>query len=495
MAALQSIPLILLVLDQAANLLSSISSNFKAVRVVISSLHSRLFWSMVHRRNSVVTRILPAHTSSISFKEDAVQANEDHVSINHNIETCTHVISSEETLQSLRTASKHMLTNLEPVAFPTETVFGLGAVTSSTRAVGRIFQVKGRPVDNPLIVHVSSLTMLRDKVLPEGYVMSEIYRRLVLAFWPGPLTLLFPAPASPVGGEQQQQQPEGKVVPIVTAGHATVAVRMPSHPVARALIEMTGTPIAAPSANSSGRPSPTKAEHVFKDLGGKVAVILDDGGSSDVGLESTVIDGLHEDGNVRVLRPGGVTVENIRRVLDEGSLSDVKILVHRKDYFDEEQESAPTTPGMKYRHYAPTVPVILLIRAHTSSSSSTQSLSPTPAPSHPIEDIPSLLDSLLSRFTSEQKITFGLLFNTDSPFLNPLRAAASSNARMSTQIHELGTSDTPQVTAQRLFDGLLTLDNDGVDIIFVESIMETREGLAVMNRVRKAAGETRWIAL
>jgi L-threonylcarbamoyladenylate synthase len=441
---------------------------------------------MVYRRNSVVTRILPADISSISFKEDTAPENDDHVC---SIETCTPAFASAETLQSLRAASTHMLRNLEPVAFPTETVFGLGALSSSTSAVGRIFQVKGRPSDNPLIVHISSLTMLRHKVLPEEYVMPEIYQRLVLSFWPGPLTLLFPV------GEL-----EGKVPKIVTAGHTTVAVRMPAHPVARALIEMAGTPIAAPSANSSGRPSPTKAEHVFKDLSGKIAIILDDGGSSDVGLESTVVDGLHEDGNLRVLRPGGVTVEDLRRVLDEGGLPDVKVLVHRKDYSDDGQESTPTTPGMKYRHYAPTAPVILLIRAdtHTVSSISPSSTSSQPssvAPRHPIEDIPSLLDSLLSRFSLEQNITLGLLFNTDSPFLKPLRAASSSNVRMSAQIHELGTSDTPQITAQRLFDGLLTLDNDGVDVIFVESIEETREGLAVMNRVRKAAGETRWIAL
>jgi len=144
---------------------------------------------------------------------------------------------------------------------------------------------------------------------------------------------------------------------------------------------------------------------------------------------------------------------------------------------------------MKYRHYAPTVPVILLVRAdgHTDSSSVLSS--------HPVEDISSLLDSLLPRFTPHRKITLGLLFNTDSLLLDPLQAAASSNPRMSTQVHELGTFSTPQVTAQRLFDGLLTLDNDGVDIIFVESVEETREGLAIMNRVRKAAGETRWIAL
>ena len=170
---------------------------------------------MVHRRNSVVTQILPTDISSISFEEDAGSVNGDHVSINRSIDTCNPVVSSEETLQSLRTASTHMLTNLEPVAFPTETVFGLGAVFSSTHAVQRIFQVKGRPSDNPLIVHVSSLAMLRDKVLPEGYVMPEIYWRLVLAFWPGPLTLLFPA------GE-----PGVRVPTVVTAGRTTVAVRI-----------------------------------------------------------------------------------------------------------------------------------------------------------------------------------------------------------------------------------------------------------------------------
>ena len=172
------------------------------------------------------------------------------------------------------------------------------------------------------------------------------------SFWPGPLTLLFPANKDVV--------PAG-----VTAGHPSVAVRIPVHPIARALIPLADTPIAAPSANSSGKPSPTRAEHVLGDLGalGRLQVLLD-GGPCSVGLESTVVDGLGEDGNIRVLRPGGVTVEDIERAvegLQVPSGGRPKVLVHRRDYEDKTVESAPTTPGMKYRHYSPTVPVVMLM--------------------------------------------------------------------------------------------------------------------------------------
>lgn len=475
---------------------------------------------MVHRRNSVVTRLLPVETSFITFEEDIVESSRNSAAHgrddDRHIETCTPIIASEETLQSLHAAATHIRSNLEPVAFPTETVYGLGALASSTSAVERIFQLKGRPSDNPLIVHISSLKMLREQVLPtlfksasstegesdrqgegEGnveFVMPRTYQQLMRAFWPGPLTLLFSA------GELA----EGRIPRIVTAGHPIIAVRIPAHPVARALIALSDAPIAAPSANSSGRPSPTKAEHVFKDMSGKVAIILNDGGSSEVGLESTVVDGRAEDGHLRVLRPGGVTVEDLRRVLDEGGMQDVRVLAHRSDYKDEEQESMPTTPGMKYRHYAPTVPVVLLVHFNpdTEPSTNTSTFNAANAPSamagsHPVEDIPAFLESLISRFPPERNITLGLLLNADSRFLASLQEAASSikHRRVSTQVHVLGTKDTPHVAAQRLFDGLLTLEHDGVDIILVESVDEKREGLAIMNRMRKAAGETRWITL
>ncbi|KDQ64284.1 hypothetical protein JAAARDRAFT_43397 [Jaapia argillacea MUCL 33604] len=350
------------------------------------------------------------------------------------------------------------------VAFPTETVYGLGALALNTTAASRIFSTKGRPPDNPLIVHVSSFGMLHS-LLPEGYTLSRVYELLIKRFWPGPLTLLFPSDPAIVPG-------------IITAHQPTVAIRMPSHPVARALIAVANVPLAAPSANSSGKPSPTRAEHVLRDLGGKLEVILD-GGACGVGLESTVVDGLHEDGNLRVLRPGGVTVEDIEAVIAEEMKNGErrpKVLVHRRDYQDEAMEVTPTTPGMKYRHYSPSVPVTLL-----------RTSSPSPNTS---ESASSFFASLAHEKTSPS-IKIGLLTPSDSPLVD----IALVTPGIEWSYHPLGPIQDPAVTAQRLFDGLLTLEKEGVSLILIEEIKEEREGLAVMNRVKKAAGESRWITI
>ncbi|KZT13079.1 translation factor [Laetiporus sulphureus 93-53] len=373
-------------------------------------------------------------------------------------------ISSQATLYALWQAAEQ-LKRLQTVAFPTETVYGLGALALDSTAASRIFSTKGRPPDNPLIVHVSSIPMLH-KLLPRGYTISKTNDMLMRHFWPGPLTLLFPA--------------DSALIPsIITANQATVAIRMPSHPVARALIALTDAPIAAPSANSSGRPSPTRAEHVFKDLGGKVGLILD-GGPCGVGLESTVVEALNEDGNIRILRPGGVTVEDIEGVIQQemGSAEHKpKVFVYRRDYRDEALEQAPTTPGMKYRHYSPAVPVILL------------RTSPAQNESQPVS-IPSFLASVKQKVKLNRPIKIGLLAPSDSPLLSRLTAPTDE---IVWHTYLLGPISVPAISAQRLFDGLLTLDNAGVDLILVEGIEEEREGLAVMNRVNKAASEIVWI--
>lgn len=209
------------------------------------------------------------------------------------------------------------------VAFPTETVYGLGANGLDGRAVARIFSAKGRPSDNPLILHFSAPREV------EGTArLSPRARRLMELFWPGPLTLVLPAR-------------EG-IPPEVTAGLSTVAVRMPSHPVALALLSRTGFPVAAPSANSSGRPSPTDAASVASDLGDRVDLILD-GGSSSVGVESTVLDLTGPE--MVLLRPGGCPVEEIEIQTGE------KVLLAGG--------SANRSPGTRYRHYAPLVPLLL----------------------------------------------------------------------------------------------------------------------------------------
>ncbi|KAL1723356.1 DHBP synthase RibB-like alpha/beta domain-containing protein [Schizophyllum commune] len=375
-------------------------------------------------------------------------------------------ISSKATRDALNIASRNLITLKRPVVFPTETVYGLGALALDSSAASLIFSTKGRPADNPLIVHVSSMSMLHS-ILPPNYTLPPSYEVLMKHFWPGPLTMLFPRHAA--------------VVPdIVTAGQDTVAIRMPSHPVARALIAVANAPLAAPSANSSGKPSPTRAEHVYRDLGDKVDVILD-GGPCGVGLESTVVDGLNADGNLRVLRPGGVTVEDLERTLREelhASGSVPRVLVHRRDYRDEAMEAAPTTPGMKYKHYSPSVPVILV---HTLSN-----------PSEPQrrQTIDNLVASLQTRYPA-RPIHVGLMTPDDSRLAQVLHTHES----ISWRLFPLGKVSEPAVIAQRLFDGFLTLDREGVDAILIEGVAEEEEGLAVMNRVRKAAGETVWVSL
>jgi L-threonylcarbamoyladenylate synthase len=376
-----------------------------------------------------------------------------------NLNTEAPSISNEETANALKQAAD-VIRSGECVAFPTETVYGLGADATNPDAVRKIFAAKGRPADNPLIVHVSSHDMLHS-LLPPTYTPPRSYEILARHFWPGPLTLLYPAGP-------------GSVPPIVTAGQSTVGIRIPAHPVARALIAISGTPLAAPSANTSGRPSPTRAYHVASDMDGRISTILD-GGSCDVGLESTVVDGLHPDGALRVLRPGGVTVEDMERVLEENLPADEKprVLVHRRDYRDEVLEQAPTTPGMKYTHYAPSAPVTLI---HTD----------IPTDHMKAESMGALVHSLKSDHHSR----IGLLMSLDSPV-----AQALQRMDMDCMTYDLGPRDDPAVASQRLFDGLLTLDKAGVSAILMESVPETREGLAFMNRVRKAAGSTRWIQL
>jgi L-threonylcarbamoyladenylate synthase len=216
----------------------------------------------------------------------------------------------------------------EPVAFPTETVYGLGARALDAAAVRRVFARKGRPADNPLIVHVTGLEMLHEVAAGA----SEASLRLARACWPGPLTLLFP---------RLPQVPDE-----VTAGLESVAVRAPAHPVAQALIARVG-PLVGPSANLSGSPSPTAAAHVLADFQGQVMVL--DGGPCQIGLESAVVDARGE--SLRVLRPGQLDLEHLARIAQ---------LPLAPSPADADPDAAPLSPGMKYRHYAPRAAVAWL---------------------------------------------------------------------------------------------------------------------------------------
>ena len=303
----------------------------------------------------------------------------------------------------------------ELVAFPTETVYGLGADALNGEAAARIFAAKGRPADNPLIAHIAGESGLAGLIAGEPCACA---RALMRAFWPGPMTLIFPKSA--------------RVPREVTAGLDTVAVRMPSHPVARALIRAAQTPIAAPSANRSGRPSPTTAAHVLEDMEGRIPLILD-GGPCEVGLESTVVD--VTGARPRILRPGGVTLEML-----EGVVGDVDVdegVLHQL-----QAGSQARSPGMKYKHYAPKGEVTIVTGPRAA------------------QEIARLYDAADGRAAI-------LAFSQ-----------ADYGAR---RVYRLKNAPG------ELFAALRQLDEDGMETIYAEDVPTAGVGLAVMNRLMRAA--------
>ena len=319
----------------------------------------------------------------------------------------------------------------EVVVFPTETVYGLGADAFQPAALERIFAAKGRPFSDPLIVHIAeekSLELVTTAI-------PERARRLAEVFWPGPLTLILP---------------RGPRVPrLVTAGLNTVAVRMPRHPVALALIRATGSPIAAPSANRFMHVSPTTAQHALADLDGRVSLILD-GGSCEVGVESTVLDLCSE--VPRILRPGGVSLEALR-----GVLPDVQPPVPRTVKAKDEAE-AQIAPGQLLIHYAPAIPLLLFDGS-------------LEAMRH------AMLDELRHRHTVGERV--GILIADED-------AAAFDDSGAVIQM--LGSADHPKQIATALFAGLRALETAGVDVILCRNFDERGLGLAIRDRLLKAAG-------
>ncbi len=314
----------------------------------------------------------------------------------------------------------------ELVAFPTETVYGLGANALNPGAVLSIFRAKGRPADNPLIMHIA-----REEQLKGLVTVPDAARPLMARFWPGPLTLLMPRTTA--------------VPDEVTAGLATVAVRMPSHPVARELLASCCLPIAAPSANRSGKPSPTTARHVLEDMDGIIPLILD-GGDCEVGLESTVLDVCH--GTPCILRPGGVTREMLEEVIGPVDVAGSVLRPLREG-------EVARSPGMRYRHYAPEGAVILV----EGSESDT-------------------LDALKRLYRSAEasgKKACVLCFTEHTGALADCAP------------HDLGSMERPEETANRLFSVLRSLDEDGYTAIFSEVVSPEGVGLAVMNRLGRAA--------
>ena len=342
------------------------------------------------------------------------------------------------------------------VAFPTETVYGLGANALDPAAASAIFGAKRRPADNPLIVHVSDDSAMLHTVA-EMDALSPAVRSAVEdamgSFWPGPLTLLLPKTSA--------------VPELVTAGHPTVAVRMPGHPVAAALIAAAGVPIAAPSANLSGRPSPTTAAHVVADLDGRVPFVVD-GGPCAFGVESTVVD-LMADPPL-ILRPGGVTLEQLRALFPSISVFEGSV-------------DKPATPGLKYTHYSPDAPVVVFEgSADDIAASLVDWLDQNPL-SPPIGLIHTRTNMVLpSRITEAVDQDLIRLVDFTLPSSPEGDGESSSSSSSSSSDHQ------SLAVAQGLFGALRDLDESGCSTILVESIPRSHYGLAVMNRALKAAG-------
>ncbi|WP_308652331.1 L-threonylcarbamoyladenylate synthase [uncultured Anaerococcus sp.] len=307
------------------------------------------------------------------------------------------------------------------VAFPTETVYGLGADGLNDEACKKIFKAKGRPADNPLILHISHISMLDNLV----EAISDKHRKL-FDLWPGPMTLIFK---------------KSKLIPeAVTAGGDTVAIRFPSDEIARALISEANTPIAAPSANISGRPSPTKADDVYQDMDGIIPLIID-GGESNIGIESTVIDLSGE--NPMILRPGYYTYEFLKEILPDMRLDDSLV----------DSTKIPKSPGQKYKHYAPKAKLRVFIG----------------------ENVPDYLLNLAEECKSQGKKVGILAFEEDKDkFASYPYISLGSRRDLSTMSHVL-------------FSSLREMDRLKVDIILAEGVRENHLGKSIMNRMKKAA--------
>ncbi|WMJ79684.1 L-threonylcarbamoyladenylate synthase [Clostridium sp. MB40-C1] len=313
------------------------------------------------------------------------------------------------------------------VAFPTETVYGLGANALDSEAVKKIFIAKGRPQDNPLIIHVADFNI--GKFVSE---IPDIAKKLMEKFWPGPLTIIMN---------------KTEVIPYVTsAGLDSVGVRMPSNSVARELIREAGVPIAAPSANISGRPSPTDIETCVEDLNDKIEYIIG-GERCNVGLESTIVDCTVDP--PCVLRPGGITLEMLREV-------DNRIYIDPAIMKKPDKDFKPKAPGMKYRHYAPKAPVKIIDGDLNKS-------------------IAKIKEMVQNYIDNNMKVGVMATNETLNEYSNAL-------------VKSLGSRKDLYSIGKNLFKVLREFDDENVDIILSESFEEKGMGIAVMNRLKKAAG-------
>ena len=363
------------------------------------------------------------------------------------------------------------------VAFPTETVYGLGGNALDEDAAGKIYAAKGRPSDNPLIAHVSCM----EEVAPLVKEIPEAGRKLMEAFWPGPLTMIFP---------KSDKVPYG-----TTGGLDTVAIRMPDDPVANRLIALAGVPVAAPSANTSGRPSPTTADHVWQDMNGRIEMIID-GGPVGIGVESTIVD--VSSAVPAVLRPGAITMEMLAEVLGEVSVDPAILGPLSADV-------RPKAPGMKYKHYAPKADLTLVepgtgteresgaeqvtgAEQKTGAEQVTGAEQKNGADRNTGADPETGLDETqlqamickvreLSREKIEAGYKVGVICTDES------RGCYTDG-----EVRSIGARKSQASVAHNLYALLREFDDLGVDYIFSESFPKDHLGQAIMNRLSKAAG-------
>ncbi|MBO7761560.1 MAG: threonylcarbamoyl-AMP synthase [Clostridia bacterium] len=331
-------------------------------------------------------------------------------------------VTSDVDRQKIRQAAE-ILCRGGLVVFPTETVYGLGGNATDPTAAERIYSAKGRPSDNPLIIHIAT-----PEEAEKYAVTSPLYYRLASAFFPGPLTVILPV--------------RDTIPKTVTAGLPTVAVRCPSHPVANALIREAGVPIAAPSANLSGSPSPTSARHVRDDMDGRVDVILD-GGECEIGLESTIVK-IEEDGTLTLLRPGAITPEDLSVVAPEVRIASAVLGALKTG-------EQVLSPGMKYKHYAPKTPFALLEGS----------------------------EDQVAAFLHDKGANVAFFaYEEDIPLLRSCTKAT---------LIAIGSRNEPQQLAKRLFWLLRECDKKGYTEIYADLPVPRGLGLALYNRMIRAA--------
>jgi len=356
-------------------------------------------------------------------REAATERNE------NRMETRVIPVNREKLQEKDVAEAAELLRRGELVAFPTETVYGLGGDALLPDAARRIYAAKGRPSDNPLIVHIAeteALNALAEEVPEEARALAE-------RFWPGPMTMIL---------RKREIVPDA-----TTGGLGTVAIRMPSDPVAAMLIRESGVYIAAPSANASGRPSPTRAEHVYEDLKGRIPMILD-GGPVPIGLESTIVD--LTGGTPLILRPGYITIEQLREVLPDVAFDPAVVGHMRSD------ATVARAPGMRYRHYAPKGELTIFTGE---------------------------LKRVVARVQAEAEAKLAEGYR-----VAVLASEETKECYRGLTVRSVGDREEEASVAAHLFDTLREFDRMGAEYIFGECFPEEGVGQAVMNRLVKAAG-------